>query len=223
MDQKMILLAVEAERLRLCAFLEELGTTEWSVPSLCQGWTVRDVVAHLTIPTRATMSDVIIGAIRARGSFHRMTTRQARDRAARFTPDDLIAQLRETAGSARRMPGSGPMDPLVDVLVHGQDIARPLRRPLPMPVTLAVPALDHVVNTPFTGAPKRVADLRVVAPDANWATGTGTAEVRGPATDLLLAVLGRPDGLSTLSGSGLDLLTRRLAVAGADGTTGGRQ
>ena len=215
MDQKDILLAVETERLRLCAFLEQLDPADWLVPSLCQGWTVHDVVAHLTIPTRATMSAVIIGAIRARGNFHRMTDRQARERAARFTPDELVAQLRETAGSARRMPGSGPMDPLVDVLVHGQDIARPLRRSHPMPVPLAVAALDYVVGNRFAGAPKRVADLRLVASDADWAAGTGTAEVRGPAADLLLAAMGRPDGRSTLSGSGVDRLAERLPDATA--------
>ncbi|MEN3615181.1 maleylpyruvate isomerase family mycothiol-dependent enzyme [Plantactinospora sp. ZYX-F-223] len=214
---------METERLRLCAFLEQLDPADWLVPSLCQGWTVHDLVAHLTIPTRATMPDVIIGAIRARGNFHRMTARQARDRAARFTPDELIAQLRETAGSDRRMPGSGPMDPLVDVLVHGQDIARPLRRPLPMPVTLAVAALDYVLDNRFTGAPKRVADLRLVAADADWATETGTAEVRGPAADLLLAAMGRPEGLSTVSGSGIDRLTERLRDGSAPGTSrGGR-
>lgn len=213
MDQPTILAAVEAERLRLCTFLATLDPTDWATPSLCAGWTVRDVVAHLTTPTRTTMLEVITGAVRALGSFHRMADRQARTRAAAFPPADLIAQLRETAGSTRRMPGSAPMDPLVDILVHGQDIARPLGRPLSMPVDLALAALDHVKANGFSGAPKRIIDLRLVASDADWAHGAAGDEVHGPAADLLLAVLGRPVALRHLSGTGVDLLSSRLTHA----------
>lgn len=213
MDQPTILAAVEAERLKLCAFLDTLDPTDWATPSLCAGWTVRDVVAHLTTPTRTTMFEMITGAIRALGNFHRMADRQARTRAAAFPPADLIAQLRETAGSTRRMPGSAPMDPLVDILAHGQDIARPLGRSLPVPTDLAVAALDHVKANSFFGAPQRITDLRLVASDADWAHGTAADEVHGPAADLLLAVLGRPIALQHLSGTGVDVLSARLTQA----------
>ena len=215
MEQQEILAAVEAERLKLCTFLDGLEPADWSAPSECAGWTVREVVAHLTIPTRATVAGVIAGAIRARGDFHRMADRQARARAAAFQPPELIAQLRETAGSPRRMPGSAPMDPLADVLVHGQDIARPLGRSLTMPPHLAVAALGHVVGSGFTGAPRRIAHLRLVATDETWAHGPGPDEVRGPAADLLLVAYGRPSGLARLSGPGAGLLAPRLAPATA--------
>ncbi len=215
MDEQGILGAVKAERLRLCEFLVSLDEAEWSASSLCAGWAVRDVVAHLTIPTRATVFGVIVGAVKARGDFHRMADWQARDRASTYSPEELVAQLRETAGSPRRMPGSAPMDPLVDIVVHGQDIARALGRSLPVPGMLAVACLDYVVTAAFTGAPARVAGLRLIASDEDWSTGSGEDQVQGRAVDLLLAVLGRPAGLSGLTGSGRELLSSRFAGASA--------
>ena len=149
MDETEIASAVQRERLRLCDVLDVLRPEEWAALSLCAGWTVREVVAHLTVPTRATWPQVLVGAMRARGSFDRMATAWARQRTTRFTSAELVGQLRETAGSTHRMPGSGPMDPLVDVLVHGQDIARPLDRPLPMPVALAAEVLEYVAGNAF--------------------------------------------------------------------------
>ena len=213
MDETAIANAVQGERLRLCAVLDELRPQEWAASSLCAGWTVREVVAHLTIPTRATWPQVIVGAIRARGSFDRMATTWARRRAARFSTAHLIAQLRTTAGSAQRMPGSAPMDPLVDVLVHGQDIVRPLDRSLPIPVALGAQVLEYVAGNAFFGTPKRLAGLRLIATDVNCRVGGGTSEVSGPVEDLLLVSTGRPLGLSGLSGSGSEILRERLTAA----------
>ncbi|MCP9969273.1 maleylpyruvate isomerase family mycothiol-dependent enzyme [Actinomadura madurae] len=131
--------AVKTERRRLSDLLDDLGEAEWAVRSLCDAWTVREVVAHLTLSTRATFGSVILPAIKARGDLDRMAAMMAHDRAARYTPDELVRQLRESAESSRRMPGSSPMDPLMDLLVHGQDIARPLERHHPVPIELAVP------------------------------------------------------------------------------------
>jgi len=124
MDRHELTRVVEAERLDLCDFLEDLEASDWLAGSLCPGWTVHDVVAHLTtISMPMSVWDTIKGAISARGDFNRMTADQGRRRAAAFQPAALVARLRETAGSSRRAPGSRALDPLVEVLVHGQDIA----------------------------------------------------------------------------------------------------
>ncbi|NRQ40272.1 maleylpyruvate isomerase family mycothiol-dependent enzyme [Nonomuraea sp. NN258] len=211
MDTEAVHAAVEAERLSLCALLEKLDDAEWATPSLCSGWTVRDVAAHLTTTTRTTPLSMVTGMIRARGDFHRMTDRRARARAAAATPAELVTLLRESAASARRMPGSGPLDPLVDLLVHGQDIARPLGRDRPMPRAAAVAALSYVAGNRFYHAPERLDGLRLVASDAPWTSGDGQ-EVRGTAADLLLVATGRPAGLAGLSGPGLDVLTARMSA-----------
>ncbi|WP_236565624.1 maleylpyruvate isomerase N-terminal domain-containing protein [Nocardia sp. CY15] len=76
--------------------------------SLCPGWTVHDVAAHLTLSNRVTLGATLAGIIRARGNRNRMTERMARDRARRYSPAQLIAQLREGAAWTRRAPGAGP-------------------------------------------------------------------------------------------------------------------
>lgn len=171
MDERNTGAAVEAERLSLCELLDGLDDEQWRAPSLCAGWTVREVVAHLTTPTRTSLPAMVLGMARARGDFHRMADRDARRRSARSTPQELVAQLRETAGSPRRMPGSSPVDPLVDVLVHGQDVCRPLGLARPVPVEAARVALAHVSTSTFHGAPARFEGLRLVATDSAWTHG----------------------------------------------------
>src|SRR5687767_3104812 len=53
--------------------------------------------------------------------------------------------------SATYPPGTKPIDPLVDVLVHGQGIAVPLRIDRPMPAAAAVAAAERVwvMSCPF--------------------------------------------------------------------------
>jgi uncharacterized protein (TIGR03083 family) len=198
--------AVKTERHDLCDFLEDLDDAEWAMPSLCPAWNVREVVAHLTIPTRASVGFLAAAAIKARGNFNRMVANTARDRAARFTAAELVQQLRESAQSSRRIPGSGPMDPLMDLLVHGQDIARPLDRRHPVRLDVAVPVLAYVVTNRLLGAPERHNGLKLVATDARWSFGEGP-QVRGRVKDLLLVASGRPAGLEHVTGSGVERLT----------------
>ncbi|MCO1657962.1 maleylpyruvate isomerase family mycothiol-dependent enzyme [Pseudonocardia humida] len=197
------------ERLGLADFLDGLDDDQWRAPSLCAGWSVHDLAAHLTLSTRTTLGLVIKEAIRARGSFDRMELVISRERAARFDRHELVAQLRETAGSPRRAPGAGPLDPLVDALVHGQDLARALGMERPMPPAPAVAALEHVRTSGFYGGRRRFRGTRLVATDVDWSAGAGPEEIRGPVADLLLVATGRTAGLAALSGPG----TRRLVLA----------
>ncbi|HSX99253.1 MAG TPA: maleylpyruvate isomerase family mycothiol-dependent enzyme, partial [Streptomyces sp.] len=104
MDRERILRWSEAERLSVADLLDGLDGPDWGEASLCTGWTVHDVAAHLTLSTRTTLLGTIRGAIRARGDWNRMEFDLARERAARFGPAVLVAQIRETAGSPRRAP-----------------------------------------------------------------------------------------------------------------------
>jgi uncharacterized protein (TIGR03083 family) len=211
-DQDAITAAVEAERRGLADQLEELGPDEWRVRSLCPEWTVHDVLAHLTLATRLSKAAAIGGVLRARGDVNSMIRDSSRRRAREFGPAELVAQLRETAGSARRPLGTQPPDPLVDVLVHGQDMTRPLGRRRDMPPDRVGPALDHVWTSSFYGARKRFAGLRLVATDLDWSAGDGDREVRGPAGDLLLLATGRAAGLDGLGGPGRDEAAARLGA-----------
>ncbi|GAB3821294.1 maleylpyruvate isomerase family mycothiol-dependent enzyme [Kribbella italica] len=210
MDDRAVLALTTAERLSLADFFDSLTAAEWQADSLCAGWTVHDVAAHMTLSTRTTVPMVIKGAIRARGSFDRMELLFATERAARFSPAELVTQLRETATSAHRTLGAGIVDPLLDALVHGQDVARPLGRPRPMPAEAAVIALEHVLSSKFYGAPKRLRDVRLIATDHPWSSGTGSHELRGPLADLILTATGRPAGLLNLTGPALPKVTAAL-------------
>ena len=83
MDLDMITMWTRAERLGLADFLDDLDDHEWTAESLCPGWTVLDVLAHLTLSTRVTLGATIAGIVRARGDWNRMTERMARERARR--------------------------------------------------------------------------------------------------------------------------------------------
>lgn len=152
----------------------------------------------------------MLRAIRARGDFDRVAADMARERALRYSPAELVAQLRETAGQPRRFPMSSPLDPLTDILVHGQDIARPLGRERPMPIERVLPVLEHVWTSFFYGTRKRFAGLRFIACDAKWSAGDGAREVCGPAGDLLLLLTGRRAALPGLTGDGVAEAAARL-------------
>lgn len=83
------------------------------------------------------------------------------------------------------------MDPLVDIIVHGQDIARPLERNWQTPTERVAAALDHVVASRFYGARKRLRGARLTATDTDWTYGDGPEEIHGSVTDLLLVATGR--------------------------------
>ena len=200
--------AVAAERLRLADFVADLTDAQWSTPSLCEAWTVRDVIAHLTTTTRTTLPQLVAAVLRARGSFDRMEVILASKRSARYSTAELVDQLRESAQSSRRTIASSPMDPLMDLVVHAQDIARPLRTPYVSPPEVVAASLEYVATNRFMGGPRRLAGIRLVSTDTGWTLGEG-AELRGPDIDLLLVAAGRPAGLTALDGPGKAIVADR--------------
>lgn len=202
--------AIEAERLALCDFLDTLGDDDWSTQSWCDAWTVRQVVAHLTTSTRTGWSDIIVGAIAARGNFDRMERDRARRLAGEYGPADLVEQIRATASSPKRAPMSGQLDPLVDFIVHGQDIARPIGARLETSPSRVAAALNHVVTSRWYGAQKRFADLSLKATDCEWSFGQRGDQVGGTVIDLLLVATGRAQVLPDLTGDGVVRLAERL-------------
>jgi uncharacterized protein (TIGR03083 family) len=202
--------AVAAERHRVADLVADLPDEQWATPSLCSAWTVRDVVAHLTVTTRMTVPRLLRAAVLARGSFDRMAVDLAAQRAEAYPTEELVAQLRESADSTRRFPGSTPRDPLMDLVVHGQDIARPLGRRHVSPPDVVADCLAYVATNRFLGGPRRLAGVRLVSTDTGWTLGEG-AELRGPDVDLLLVAAGRRAGLEALEGPGVAVVRARLS------------
>jgi len=201
---------VAAERRDLADQLESLDADAWATPSLCGAWTAHDVLAHLTFSVEEKTLPLLVEVVRARGDMDAVFDREARERAAALGPAALLERLRATADDPHRLGLSGPTDPLDDVLVHGQDIVRPLGLVRPMPVERVLLVIDASWASPLWGARKRFAGVRAVATDADWARGEGP-EVRGPIGELLLVATGRAAGLDALSGPGAAAVARRTA------------
>ena len=213
MDRDELWTTIDAERSTSADLLAELTPAEWEVPSLCAGWRVRDVAAHLTL-AHAGPGFALPALVRARGSFDRMVHDTA-CAAAAAPPEQLVAGIRALVGSRRHAVGTTQVEPLTDVLVHGQDVAVPLGRDRAVPAAAAVVAATRVwsMGWPFW-ARRRLRGVRLVATDADWQVGAGPV-VHGSAGELLLLLTGRRQVLAELSGPGVTLLTGTRSAARA--------
>jgi uncharacterized protein (TIGR03083 family) len=107
------------------------------------------------------------------------------------TQDQIVAALRGMVGSRRKVPMTADRDPLMDILVHGQDITVPLGIDRPMPAEAAVEVANHLWRMRFPMNPsRRLQGVRLVATDADFACGDGR-EVRAPIRDVVMILAGR--------------------------------
>ncbi|MGK5680958.1 maleylpyruvate isomerase family mycothiol-dependent enzyme [Actinoplanes sp. URMC 104] len=214
LDRDRLWQAVDAQRASLTALLDDLSGDEWRQPSLCAGWTVRDVAAHLTMQQLGP-GDMLRLLSRWRGSLDRTGEHVARRRAAELTTDQIVAAIRGTIGSRRHNFGVTPLETLTDILVHSQDIAIPLGRRLDMDPEAAATAATRNLTMrlpPPMPSVRRMAGFRLTATDTTWSAGEGP-EVRGPMAALLLVCCGRLVALPQLSGEGAAALTARFRPA----------
>jgi uncharacterized protein (TIGR03083 family) len=201
---------IDAQRLALADLLDDLADDEWRQPSLCAGWTVRDVAAHLTLQ-QLRVRDLMGVVPRWRGTMDRTIASEARRRAALPTAQ-VVAEIRGMVGSQRRNAGVTEKETLTDILVHSQDIAIPLGRPLPMAPGAAAIAASRCLSMrwpPPLKASRIARRFTLTATDTTWSAGDGP-EVRGPMAALLLVITGRRAALAQLTGPGVAELGRRL-------------
>ncbi|RMI28593.1 maleylpyruvate isomerase family mycothiol-dependent enzyme [Nocardia stercoris] len=178
-----------AERQRLADLLTGRTRDEWGTPSLCAGWTVREVVAHLTMPFRLSPPRFLLGLVGAGFSFHRFADRAARADTARMSDADLLAALRDNVEHPWRPPGGGPAGALSHDVIHGLDITEPLGL-APAPPERIATVVRHATpkSLAYFGVDLDGRQLR--ATDADLTIGSGT-EVLLPAKDILLTITGR--------------------------------
>jgi uncharacterized protein (TIGR03083 family) len=179
---------VDEQRIGLAGLLEGLTAEQWTAPSLCDGWQVRDVAAHLTHshmhPVRA-----IVEAARSGFRFDSMIQRLGREDPR--SQAEIAIALRGMAGSRKRVPGTSVQQPLIELLVHGQDIAVPLGIDWPMPLDAAREAAQKLSGMTFPlNGQRRLAGIRLVATDAEFAAGEGR-EVQVPIGDIVMILAGR--------------------------------
>ncbi len=196
---------IAAERRELADLLAGLPPEAWEQPSLCAGWRVREVVAHMTMPFRYSTPRFAFELARSRGNFTAMADRCAR-RDAAAPAAELTAWLRDNAEYPWRPPGGGLAGALTHDVIHGLDITVALGIDRTVPASRMSIVLDGVTSA---GSLKHfgtsLAGVSLRADDLDWSAGSGRP-VTGKAQDLALAVAGRrlPAGLLT----GADSLAR---------------
>ena len=198
---------IHAERRALLADLQGLSDAQWSTPSLCTDWTVRDVLAHMTATARTTPASFFRKMLL---SGFRFTSMQAKDIAAErgASPAETLARFAAEVDSSKHPPG--PTDSwLGEAIVHAEDIRRPLRMPHPYPTDAAVRVADFYKGSNLIiGAKSRIAGLSLRATDTSWTHGEGP-QVAGPIISLVLAMTGRKAALADLAGDGVTILESR--------------
>ena len=208
------LLAVDVRRLAreeradFAAFLATLSPQQWQAPTLCAGWRVRDVVAHVIgyddLDTRRLLAYVIQGRLRlGRVNAAALARYHAR------SPEQLLALLTDHP-QPRGVPAAlGGRVGLTEALIHHQDIRRPLGQPRTIPPERLLPALRIALIAPDIGGLWRIRGVRLVATDLPFSAGIGQ-EVRGPAEALLMTIAGRHGVAGELPGPGQRKLARRI-------------
>ena len=200
--------ALRHERAALYETVRELSPEEWDTASLCEGWRIRDVIAHVNLGVTITASAVLVGLLAARGDFDRFMKKYAVRKGSRPLPE-LLAETEMVAGSTRNPPTTKRVDLAIDALVHHHDIAIPLGRTVPTDAARLRWLADGMVGAnKAIGSAERSRGLRLIATDIDWHYGTGP-EVRGPAAALIYAAAGRGALDEVLDGEGLAALQER--------------
>jgi uncharacterized protein (TIGR03083 family) len=182
--------AIAAERRDLAVILAGLPPEAWDAPSLCRGWRVREVVAHITMPFRYRPPRFAFEMVRSRGNFNRMADRCAR-RDGTAPPGELAAALRDNELHPWKPPGGGFEGALTHDLIHGLDItvALGLDRRVPQErLRTVLTAVTGPKSRKFFGTD--LAGIALRAEDLDWSFGSGVP-VSGQAQDLALVLCGR--------------------------------
>ena len=203
---------VHQERDALIRDLAALSPEQWAQPSLCPGWDIHDVVAHLVDGAKTTRLGFLRRLLAAKFDFDQdNATGILRERAAE--PDATLAEFRRVR-SATTTPPAALATRLVEVIVHGEDIRRPLGITHEYPAEAVDAALRYQLATGvfMGGGRERAAGFRLRAVDTGMEHGSGPT-VRGSALALLMAVSNRPLRAGDFSGEGAAAFVQKLEQA----------
>ena len=198
---------VAKEREALAGDLEGLTDEQWHRPSLCEGWSVEDVLGHMTATAHMSPPAFFGQMIKHGFNFDKMAKAHILERTS-AGPAATLAGFRAIVSSKTHPPGPNTTW-LGETIVHGEDIRRPL-------------GIDHAYDADglrsvadfykgsnlLIGAKKRIAGLQLKATDSDWTNGTGPV-VEGSMKSLVLAMTGRKAAYDDLSGEGVATLRTR--------------
>jgi uncharacterized protein (TIGR03083 family) len=187
--------AVAAEFDGLADLLEAASDAQWDTASLCAGWRVREVIAHLTMAARYSEEEFMAELRRLEFDFTRLSNEVAGRDAGR-PAGELVGNLRSEVMRRWTPPGGGYHRALNHVVIHGLDVTVPLGVPRRCPdETIRVILDDLTGGGGHARFGTEIEGRRLEASDLDWSHGSGSV-LRGEAADLALAICGRavPDG-----------------------------
>ncbi|CAM5560313.1 hypothetical protein Sdia_45190 [Streptomyces diastaticus subsp. diastaticus] len=200
--------AIHVERSALAQDLAELSEAQWAKATLCERWTVEQVVAHLTAGASTKMWRWLLSMLAARFNPDLHNDRRlAEHRGA--TPEETFRRFRAVV--------AGPAGPtghtaawLGEIVVHGEDIRRPLGLVRTPPVATTTAVARFFAGRDFTVESRTAtAGLRLEATDGPFTTGSGDL-LRGPTLSLVMGMAGRVAACEDLEGDGAAVLGARL-------------
>lgn len=203
-----LMVMAAAERAEMADFLESLSPEQWETPSLCAGWRVRDVAAHVISYEERSRAEVIGMLARAGfrpGRFNEAAMATYRELDATSMVAFLRSHLQPRGTTAARGGGVG----LVDALIHHQDMRRPLGMMREVPADRLRYALPFAITAPPLAGMWHGRGVRLVATDLDWSRGKGP-EACGTGEAVLMALAGRRGVADELTGPGASVLRHRL-------------
>ena len=198
---------IHSERVLMADTLADLPAEAWATPSLCTSWSVQEMTGHILSAAEQTPANFYKELIAARFKFDVFTDRGAR-RLGALSPSVLVDRLRARTTTTNHPPA--PVTAMLgEIVVHGEDIRRPLGIAHKTPEEALVAVADsYRKSNLLLGAKRRISGLRLRASDVDWTTGDGP-EITGPLASLVLAMTGRSVALADLTGEGLAALSAR--------------
>lgn len=202
---------VHAERAALIEDLRGTHVDDWDRDSLCAGWSVHDVLAHLVDVALTTPTNLATTMVRARLNLDKQNQngmRKQRRAGPEQTLEAFAAVVLRTSGPPTWL---APLESrLVEEIAHGEDIRRPLGLRRDYPQQSLASAMDYLARTrqALGGGRELVRAMRFEATDQDYAVGSGPA-VRGPAIEIVMVLAGRAPRAGSLDGPGVRHIPQR--------------
>ncbi len=200
---------IRHEQEALAADLRAIDEEAWATPSLCPGWTVRDVLAHMTALAGMTPLNFFQKLMVSGFNPARL---QARDIELErgSSVDETLTRFRSVSASKNRLRAVPEKTALGETVLHSEDIRRPLAIQHGYPLSALVTVADAYKGSNLVaGTKRRIAGLSLRATDIDWSTGSGPV-VMGPMLSLLMAMAGRQAAIEDLKGEGVERLRSRV-------------
>jgi uncharacterized protein (TIGR03083 family) len=198
---------IHSERAQVADTWVTLSPEQWAAASWCEGWSVQDTAGHILAAAEQTPLNFYKKMIAAGFRFNVFADRDAK-RLASIGPQELVRRLRARTSTTNHPPAP-VMAMLGEIVVHGEDIRRPLGLQHRPPEAAQVAIADTWKNSNILiGAKRRITGLRLQATDVEWVHGDGP-DVSGPLISLILAMTGRQAVHPDLTGEGVAILASR--------------